>query len=224
MPPSVAAFFDVDGTITQTTIIDPLVWYQRAHLSRLRFGLWASSLILQAPRYWLIDRRSRGAFNIAFYRRYAGLNADELRAWHRDTFADNLKTTIFPAAIDCIRVHQQQGHRIVLVTGALDFVMQPLVEFIKGDDLIAIRLAERDAVLSGELQTTPIADEHKATLVREYARKHLVDLSQSFAYGNSGADAPMLDSVGHGVAVNADRRLESLARNRNWSFATWESS
>ena len=56
---SVAAFFDVDGTLTRTTILHPLVWYQRARLSRLRYRLWFARLALDVPRYIWIDRRSR---------------------------------------------------------------------------------------------------------------------------------------------------------------------
>ncbi len=221
MKTPVAAFFDVDGTITQTTILDPLIWYQRAHLFRPRLALWAAGLLLQGPYYWWIDKRSRSRFNIAFYRRYQGLKANDLRDWHRRTFADNLQRTIFPAALDCLCDHQRQGHRIVLVTGALDFVMRPLAEFLNTDDLIAIQLVERDGVFTGELSSSPIADEHKAALVKDYARQHDIDLGQSFAYGNSPGDAPMLKCAGHAVAVNPDSRLRHLARACSWRVVEW---
>src|SRR5262249_34411378 len=52
---AVAAFFDVDGTLTRTTVLGPLLWYQRAHLPRWRFRVWALGLALQAPGYWLLD-------------------------------------------------------------------------------------------------------------------------------------------------------------------------
>jgi HAD superfamily hydrolase (TIGR01490 family) len=217
----VAAFFDVDGTLTKTTILDPLIWYQCAHLSRLRFLLWAAGLIVQAPQYWLIDRRSRSQFNRVFYRRYAGLSAADLRAWHRRTFSGNLQRRLFPAGLDCVREHQRQGHRIVLVTGALDFVMQPLAEFVQADDLLAIQLQECDGIFTGELNSSPIADEHKALLLRAHAQQHGIDLAQSFAYGNSLGDAPMLACVGHAVAVNPDRRLKALASEHGWRVVEW---
>ncbi|HXG11706.1 MAG TPA: HAD family hydrolase [Gemmataceae bacterium] len=217
----IAAFFDVDGTLTRTTILDPLLWYQRAHLSRPRFMLWAACLLLQVPYYLLIDRRSRARFNAVFYRRYAGLSATALPAWHRQAFAQTLQRTIFPAALACLRDHQKQGHRVVLVTGALDFVMRPLAEFVQADDLVALQLREHAGAFTGELLGPPIAEEHKAALIREYAQRHGIDLGQSFAYGNSVGDVPMLECVGHPVAVNPDRRLRRLAAQRGWRVVAW---
>lgn len=216
-----AAFFDMDGTLTRTTVLDPLIWYQRAHLSRPRFALWAAGLLLQVPYYLLIDRRSRGRFNTVFCRRYAGLRIEELSAWHRRTFPENLQRALFPAAVDRVREHQKQRHRVVFVTGGLDCVMRPLAEYLQADELIALQLAERDGVCTGELLGPPIAEEHKAVLIRDCARRHGLDLAASFAYGNSLGDAPMLACVGQAVAVNPDRRLRQLAAARGWRVAEW---
>ena len=222
MPTSVAAFFDVDGTLTRTTILNPLAWYQRARLSRPRYALWAAGLMLDVPRLVWIDRRSRSRVNVVFYRRYAGLRADDLRAWHRETFADNLQRRLFPAAAACVEEHRRQGHHVVLVTGGLDFVMRPLADHLGAADAIATHLAERDGVLTGELAGPPIADERKAELVREYADRHGINLAGSFAYTDSHGDLPMLDCVGHPAAVNPDRRLRRLAAGRGWRVEEWK--
>ena len=221
---SVAAYFDVDGTITRTTILHPLIWYQRAHLSRPRFVLFALGMLARVPYYVWTDRRSRGRFNLVFYRRYVGLRMESLRDWHRRTFAENFQRTIFPAAVECVRDHQGRGHRIVLVTGGLDFVMRPLAEYLGADELLANRLVERDGICAGELDGPPLADTHKADLVGEYAYRHGIDMSLSFAYGNSLGDAAMLNSVGQPLAVNPDRRLRRLAGTRGWPMLEWASA
>jgi HAD superfamily hydrolase (TIGR01490 family) len=222
VPTSVAAFFDVDGTLTRTTILHPLIWYKRAHLSRLSYAAWAAGLMLDVPRLVWIDRRSRSRVNVVFFRRYAGLRADDLRAWHRRTFAENLRRRLFPAAAACLEEHRRQGHRIVLVTGGLDFVMRPLAEHVGAADVIATELCERDGVFTGELACPPIADERKGELVREYADKHGIDLAASFAYSDSHGDLPMLECVGRPAAVNPDRRLRRLADARGWRVEEWK--
>jgi fatty acyl-CoA reductase len=224
VPTSVAAFFDVDGTLTRTTLLHPLMWYQRARLSRARYAAWAAGLLLDVPRLVWIDRRSRSRANVVFFRRYAGLVADDLRAWHRRTFADNLRRRLFPDAAACLERHRSQGHRIVLVTGGLDFVMRPLAEHVGAADAIATRLVERDGVLTGAIDGPPIADERKGELVRAYAEKHGIDLAQSFAYTDSHGDLPMLDCVGRPAAVNPDGRLRKLAAGRGWPVEEWQLS
>jgi HAD superfamily hydrolase (TIGR01490 family) len=220
-PSPVAAFFDVDGTLTQTTILHPLIWYQRAHLSRGRLAVWLAGLALDIPRMVMIDRRSRSRLNVVFFRRYAGLPADEVRAWHRRTFGENLRPRLYPAAAACLEEHRRQCHGIVLVTGGLDFVMGPLGEYLGAAEVMATHLAERDGVFTGELVGPPIADAHKGDLVRAYAEKHGIDLAQSFAYTDSQGDLPMLESVGRPVAVNPDRRLRRLAVERGWPVEQW---
>ncbi len=221
MTSPVAAYFDVDGTLTRTTTIEPLFWYQRAHLPRWRFFPWALGLVLQLPYYWLLDKRSRSQFNLAFYHRYHGLNLADVCAWHRATFGKNLQRTIFPGALACVRAHQQQGHRVVLLTGGLDCVMQPLADFLRADELIALHLDERDHCCTGRLTGPPIAGAHKAELLRASAERHGDDLAASFAYGDSPSDAAMLECVGHPVAVRPGRRLRRIAERRRWRIVNW---
>jgi phosphoserine phosphatase len=48
-----------------------------------------------------------------------------------------------------------------------------------------------------------------------------VDLAASYAYGDREADLPMLDAVGHPVAVNASKRLARIARENGWEMVRW---
>jgi HAD superfamily hydrolase (TIGR01490 family) len=217
----VAAFFDVDGTLTRTTILDPLIWYQRAHLPRWQFRLWLTGLLLHGPYYLWVDRRSRSRVNVLIYRRYAGVPLEQLGRWHREHFAATLRRRLFPGALECIRDHQRQGHRVVLVTGGLDLVLQPLAEFVGAEHLIAMQLCQKDGLCTGELGLPPIADQQKAVLVREYAKTHDIDLGRSFAYGDSYGDLPLLECVGQPAAVRPDRRLRALAQARGWRIVRW---
>jgi hypothetical protein len=61
----------------------------------------------------------------------------------------------------------------------------------------------------------------KAEAIRELADAEGIDLSASYAYSDSYTDAPMLEVVGHPVAVNPDRVLLKLAREREWEVRTF---
>jgi len=56
----------------------------------------------------------------------------------------------------------------------------------------------------------------KAVAMRALAEEEDLDLSESSAYSDSYTDLPMLEAVGHPVAVNPDRVLAKVARERGW--------
>ena len=60
----------------------------------------------------------------------------------------------------------------------------------------------------------------KAEAVAQIAADRGIDLARSWAYSDSCQDTPLLESVGHPVAVNADRHLRRTARARGWERLT----
>ena len=58
----------------------------------------------------------------------------------------------------------------------------------------------------------------KAEAMVELAARTGIDLAASTAYSDSATDLPMLEAVGHPVAVNPDRALAKVAREREWEM------
>lgn len=56
----------------------------------------------------------------------------------------------------------------------------------------------------------------KAEAMQTLARAEGIELAESSAYSDSYTDLPMLEVVGHPVAVNPDRVLAKVAREREW--------
>src|SRR5438874_271815 len=54
--------------------------------------------------------------------------------------------------------------------------------------------------------------------MKEIAEREGIDLSGSYAYSDSMTDLPMLEAVGHPVAVNPDRELRREAERRGWQI------
>jgi len=214
----VAAFFDVDGTLTRTTVLHPLVWYQRARLSRLRFLAWFAGLCLQVPGYILLDRKDRAAFTRRFYHRYRGLDAADVRRYHEAALSETVLPRIYPDAAKQIDWHRSQGHQLILVSGGIDLTLRPLAEHLHAAQLLCVKLAERDGILTGELATPPMIQSEKARAMQNCPG---IDLGRSYAYGDSISDAPMLEAVGNPRAVNPDSRLRRLAESRGWPILMW---
>ena len=119
-----------------------------------------------------------------------------------------------------MREHRALGHRTVLITGALDFVVEPLKPLF--DDIVSARLdVGADGRYNGQMLDVPPTGESRASALFDYARRHDLDLAESVAYADSSNDLPMLEVVGFPVAVNPETKLASLARKRGWLVEQW---
>jgi HAD superfamily hydrolase (TIGR01490 family) len=219
--PPTAAFFDVDGTLVDSTIVNYYVYFRRRRKSRLAGGLWFGLYLLKCLYFIVIDKLDRSRFNRVFYRDYRGLSAADIDRLAGDCFQDVIHPRCFAQGVECVREHQRQGRTVVLVTGSLDFIMRPLAEVLDVKEVLAASLAVHDGRFTGELATPPVCDGEKARRIRRFAEEQGIDLSQSYAYGDSIADLAMLEIVGFPQVVNPDRRLSALAQARNWPIYHW---
>ena len=167
--------------------------------------VWTAGVAARVPGWIMEDRRSRTAFNRSFYRLYKDLPARELRAQAKEALPDFIQPRIQHEAVRRIREHKRRGDRVILLTGALDFLVEPLKHL--GDELVAARLVERVGRFTGELAEPPLTADGRASLAARLAADHGVDLADCHAYGDSLADLPMLELVGHPHPINPDFRL-----------------
>jgi alcohol-forming fatty acyl-CoA reductase len=89
------------------------------------------------------------------------------------------------------------------------------------DVVVASRLQVKDGRFTGFLELPPLVGEARAAWLRRHATDHGADLSNSYAYGDSFSDRPLLEAVGHPVAVNPDPRLFRHAKSRHWRIENW---
>ncbi len=213
------AAFDLENTLIASNVVTSYSWLATRRLSsadRLRFAL---RTLAEAPALLAQDRADRSDFLRAFYRRYEGAPLDQLDEDAIEHFSQVLLARSFPAAIRRVREHRAQGHRTVLITGALDVVIAPLRPLF--DDVVCARLGtgtDRDGrtVLSGQLDTVPPTTEARARILGDYCAAEGLSMAESVAYADSSSDLPMLEAVGFPVAVNPEPRLASIARKRGW--------
>ena len=216
-----AAFFDVDGTLVQTTIVHYYMYFRMRRMSPLIGKLWRAGFLLKCGYYLVLDKMSRSRLNIIFYRSYRGLPADEIKAQVQDCYRDIIEPRRFEQAGDCLKEHRDAGRDIVLVSGSIDFIIEPLARELEATSMLAPSLLELNGRFSGKLDGPPIGEEEKARRVRHFAQARGIDLSWSHAYGDSIADLPMLETVGFPHVVNPDRALAATARARDWPIHRW---
>ena len=216
----VLAVFDVDGTLVETNVVEYFLWMRLRAQPLDEWPAFMARMLRQAPRWLYLERRSRAEFQRSFYREYDGLDPEVMQRLGREALDAVTLRRIYPEGMRRIREHKRAGHRVLLLTGALDVVVEPLAELLEVE-VDCAHLLVKDGRLTGDLESPPPAGEARGALLEEYAARNGIALGDSFAYADSLSDLPMLELVGTPVAVNPDTRLSQVAGQRGWRIERW---
>ncbi|MGH8981759.1 MAG: HAD family hydrolase [Acidimicrobiales bacterium] len=147
-----------------------------------------------------------------------GWDRDAVRAIVRESLLETVEPLIFKEALELMEAHHLAGDRVYLVSASPEEIVAPLAELLGADGAIAsIGDVDDDGRYTGTMAFYA-SGEGKADAIRDLAAQVGIDLSQSSAYSDSATDLPMLEAVGHPVAVNSDRALAKVAREREWEM------
>ncbi len=216
----VLAVFDVDGTLVETNVVEYFLWMRLRAQPLEDWPAFMARMLHQAPRWLYLERRSRAEFQRSFYREYDGLDPEVMKRLGREALDAVTLRRIYPEGMRRIREHKRAGHRVLLLTGAIDVVVEPLAELLDVE-VDCAHLLLKHGRLTGDLQSPPPAGEARAALLEEYATRNGLALADSFAYADSLSDLPMMELVGTPVAVNPDARLSQVAGQRGWRIERW---
>jgi phosphoserine phosphatase len=153
---------------------------------------------------------------------FSGMSIRYVDEWSRRLTSHPVK--FFSAGLDRFEFHFAQEHQIFLITGA----PAPLAELVADYffvplKIVGTQLEARDGLWTGEIAGEHMSGAAKRRAIVRLAAAYRLDLARSFAYGDSISDLPMLETVGHPVAVNPSANLERLAHDRNWPVFCWRS-
>jgi HAD superfamily hydrolase (TIGR01490 family) len=210
------AFYDFDGTLTRGNIVRRYAYFARRQPSRIRSFLRSFKTVISVP-FWIgLDVYSRRLFNEVFFREYRGLEKDWLWNQSEALFKEEIEPSLYPGAAELIERDRAAGIRPVLVSGELDFALDRVLRYLRFEDVICNSLVYKDGTATGEVAAPLIAGDGKVQAMTRYCADRGGDMAFSKAYSDSISDAPMLAAVGFPAAVNPDRRLRRLARERGW--------
>ena len=134
-----------------------------------------------------------------------------------DFYKTYLKPRLAPAIVARVHDHKSQGHVLVLISGSVRYMLEPVAQDLEFDHLLCTDLeVNPDGRLTGKPNGPVCVDLNKRILTLALAQNIGLDLARSYAYGNHHSDLPLLESVGHPHAVAPNSALEKIARQRSW--------
>jgi HAD superfamily hydrolase (TIGR01490 family) len=115
-----------------------------------------------------------------------------------------------------IDLHSDAGRSTYIVSASPVEIVGRFAEAMEMTGGIGTVSEIDEGVYTGRLAAPFCYGEGKAEAIITVAEAEGYDLARSYAYTDSAGDLPMLEIVGHPVAVNPDRALESIAYHRGW--------
>jgi HAD superfamily hydrolase (TIGR01490 family) len=211
-----AAFFDLDKTVIAKA---SMVAFGRP---LYRAGLLNRWLLLRALYGQLVylylgaDEERMARMRTKVLALTAGWDQAHVRDIVAETLEEVIDPIVFDEAVDLIAEHQAAGRRVFIISASPEEIVLPLARHLRVDEAIATQAAIDDhGRYTGEVEFYAYGP-FKAERMREIAEQRGIDLDASYAYSDSITDVPMLEVVGHPVAVNPDRDLAKVAADRGW--------
>jgi HAD superfamily hydrolase (TIGR01490 family) len=215
------AFFDLDRTLMAGSSAYHFgrAMYKAGHMSRRQIMRDAVDQVR-----FRLRGATDAAVNVLLERVLSGIKGHrvvDLRRMTPDVLAGILPR-VYPQMLAVVREHQDSGRPCYIATAASQPAAEILAEALIMDGAMGTCWEIEDGVYTGRLDGPFAYGEGKAQRLREFAAQQGIDLQQSWAYSDAASDLPMLEAVGHPVAVNPDAGLAEVAKREGWEVLRFE--
>ena len=214
-PSRTAAFFDLDKTIIakSSTLAFSKPFHAGGLINRrvvLRSTYAQFVFLLGGADHDQMERMRQYLSSMV-----TGWDVQTVRDIVAETLHHIVDPIVYDEAVTLIEQHRAEGRDVVIVSSSGYEVVEPIGRLLGADRVIATKMVVADGKYTGEIEHYVYGPE-KVRAVVELAATEGYDLASSFAYSDSVTDTPMLEAVGHPVAVNPDKGLRRIATERGW--------
>ena len=217
--PRVGAFFDMDKTLIAENSASLFMKHRYAQGQISNVELLRGIGAYLQYKIGILDIRNWTQSTMGQFR---GQSEGELEKEALDWFDDAVIPTIYPEGERLVREHMEAGHFVAIVSGATKFVVRPLADRLGVQHILYTRLEVEDGLFTGRVIEPICFEEGKIYWLQQFIEEHGIELAKSFFYTDSITDRPLMDLVGHPVAVNPDPMLYREAVRRRWPVRFFE--
>jgi HAD superfamily hydrolase (TIGR01490 family) len=220
--PTAAAFFDLDKTIIakSSTLAFARPLSKAGFLNRrslMKAGIAQAYYSMFGADHDQLERVREELGEMT-----KGWDKAELEQLISETVEEVVSPLVFAEALAIIDEHRRAGRKVVVISSSPTEIVSPFGSYLAVDEVIGTRPEiDEKGKYTGGLDFYAYAG-GKAEAIRELAEREGLDLSASYAYSDSITDLPMLECVGHPVAVNPDKELREIAEERDWQTMQFE--
>ena len=210
----IAALFDIDGTIYREGLITE-VFKKMVNYEYIDGSKWYSEV---RPAFLDWDKRV-GDYDI-YLDKMVDVYVETIKDLHEDQVGyvarrvvEQKGDRVYTFSRERIKWHKDNGHIVIAISGSpIELVREMSLKYHMDDYRGTIYELDKNNTYNGYI--TPMWDSvSKQKAIKELCEKYDIDLSKSYAYGDTGGDFTMLKSVGIPYAMNPTRELISKIMN-----------
>lgn len=204
----IAAFFDIDGTISREGLISEM-FKKMIKYELIEASKWYTEV---EPAYTMWDKRMGGYDD--YLQKMIDIYTETVKnthSFHIDYIArrviEQKGERVYTYARDRIAWHKEQGHKVIALSGSPVELVRAMSQKYDMDDYRGtVYEVGEDGFYNGSI--IPMWDSRsKEKAVHELEQLHDLDLSESYAYGDTTGDYLMMKTVGHPCAINPTSEL-----------------
>ena len=215
----IAAFFDFDKTLLEVESGRlGIQWLWDRRMLPLGYILKIQVANFFYQRRMISDERMVRIL-LTFYKNRPFL---DFQNGAEDFYKEYLKPHLAPRILSRVRFHKNEGHLLVLISGSVRYLLEPVVRALEFDYLFCTDLeVGPHGFMTGKPKGLVCVDQNKKTLSLKLAQEIGLDLDHCYAYGNHQSDLPLLEIVGNPHVVEPTKILKKIARQRSWPILTF---
>ena len=215
------AFFDVDKTLL--AVNSARLWVRR----ELKTGRLSTSNAVRAAMWTMLYElgfaRIESVIEDAI-RTLKGEEEKELIARVDTFFEEEVVSTFRPGALEAVQKHRSSGDTIALLTSSSSYLARRVGETVGADHNLSNQFeTDGDGLFTGRAIYPLCFGPGKLVHAERLADELSVSLDECSFYTDSYSDLPVMEKVGHPVAIHPDPRLRRAANRRGWRIELWGS-
>ncbi|MDV6377997.1 HAD-IB family hydrolase [Sporosarcina sp. GW1-11] len=215
------AIFDFDGTLYTKETFSLLMDQLKNHpIYKRYYGKFYRSILPLYIRYKLkilpeaeMKERSMKLYLQAL----SSLTTSQLQTYFEDMRGE-MSRDFNEKVIYRLDEHRAAGYRVLLVSGAYTPFLKAVTPHLSFDHVIGTDIPSQGEKIAMDLPFIHIQGQRKNEQVEKALQGETIDWANSYAYGDSIADLPVLEKVGNPVAVRPDAKLTAIANERKWEI------
>jgi HAD superfamily hydrolase (TIGR01490 family) len=205
---TIAAFFDIDGTLYREGLITE-VFKKLIKSELIENDRWYKEV---KPFYVKWDKRIGNYDN--YLLKMADIYSEAIIGLHRSQIDFIAKQIIkqkgdrvYTYTRDRIEWHKDQGHIIITISGSpIELVREMSIKHGFDDYVGTKYIFDENNFYTGDV--IPMWDSvSKQTAIESFVCKYNIDLDKSYAYGDTSGDYNMLSLISHPTVMNPTKEL-----------------